>query len=150
MAPRRTQPQETPPDLPTEKAYAFLSAQLEKLQPLKSQNYQEAEAAEEEWFQLTHRLILRSFGSGSSYCRDFGYGKSAGEHFIRPAYSFGGYDSGADHRLNQSNFHARLTAYENVLRSSLAELKLDLPEPETPRMDRKSCRTSDPFRRLCI
>jgi hypothetical protein len=47
MAPRRPQPQETPPDLPPEKAYTFLSAQLEKLQALKTQNYEEAEAAEE-------------------------------------------------------------------------------------------------------
>lgn len=130
MAPRRSQPQETSPDLPVERAYAFLSSQLEKLQPLKSENYQEAKSAEEEWFQLTHRLILRSFGSASSYCRDFSSARSAGEHYIRPAYGFGGYDMGEDHRLNQSNFHARLTAYENVLKSSLAELRLDLPEPQ--------------------
>jgi hypothetical protein len=131
MAPRRQQPQETAPDLPPEKAYTLLSAQLEKLQALKRQTYQEAQAAEEEWFQFTHRLVLRSFGSASSYYRDFGYGKSAGEHYIRPDFSFGGgYDSGVDHRLNQSNFLARLKAYENVLKSSLAELKIDLPEPE--------------------
>ncbi len=98
---------------------------MEKLQTFKTQNYEEAEAAEEEWFQFTHRLVLRSFGSASSYYRDFGYGKSAGEHYIRF-----GYDSGVDHRLNQSNFLARLKAYENVLKSSLAELKMDLPEPE--------------------
>lgn len=130
MAPRRQQPQETLPDLPHEKAHTVLSAQLEKLQSFKTQNYQEAEAAEEEWFQFTHRLVLRSFGSASSYYRDFGYGKSAGEHYMRPAYGFGGYDSGVDHSLNQSNFLARLKAYESVLKSGLAELKMDLPEPE--------------------
>ena len=130
MAPRRQQPQETLADLLPEKAYTLLSAQLEKLQALKAKNYQEAEAAEEEWFQFTHRLVLRSFGSASSHYRNFGYGKSAGEHYMRPAFSFNGYESGVDHRLNQSNFLARLQAYENVLKSSLAELKIDLPEPE--------------------
>lgn len=130
MVPRRQQPQETPPDLQPGKAYAFLSAQLEKLQAFKTQSYQEAEATEEEWFQFTHRLVLRSFGSASSYYRDFGYGRSAGEHYLRPAFSFDGYDSGVDHTLNQSNFLARLKAYESVLKSSLAELKMDLPEPE--------------------
>ncbi len=49
---------------------------------------------------------------------------SAGSHFIRP------YGYGEDHDNNQSNYLARIQSYENVLNSSLQELKIDLPEPE--------------------
>ncbi|MGA7920069.1 MAG: hypothetical protein WCA38_10380 [Candidatus Acidiferrales bacterium] len=62
---KRSQPSETPPDLPPQKAHSVLAAQLEKLQAFKTQGYQQAEAAENEWFQLTAKLVMRSFGSGS-------------------------------------------------------------------------------------
>jgi hypothetical protein len=84
-------------------------------------------AAETEWFQLTEKLVLRSFGSASSNYRHFCRARSAGQYFIRPA--FGDY-GGEDHTLNQNNFEARTAAYENVLKSSIAELTIDLPEAE--------------------
>jgi hypothetical protein len=130
MAPRRPATQETPPDLAPEKAYKLLSAQLEKLNDFKSLNYQQAEQLENEWFQLTEKLVLRSFGSGSSNLKNFSYARSAGEHFIRPAYGWDGSYAGVDHGLNQSNFLARIAAYENALKSSIAELRMDLPQDE--------------------
>ncbi len=126
MPPKRTQPQETAPDLPPQKAYSVLSAQLEKLQSFKGQKYQECEAAEGEWYQLTAKLVMRSFGSGSPNYGAFTFARSAGEHFMR---SYGDY-RGVDHRLNQNNFEARLRAYESALKSSIEELRLDLPEAE--------------------
>jgi hypothetical protein len=127
LAAKRSQSQEIPPNLSPEKAYSVLSTQLDKLQAIKSQNYQQAEAAETEWFQLTEKLVLRSFGSASSNYRHFCRARSAGQYFIRPA--FGDY-GGEDHTLNQNNFEARTAAYENVLKSSIAELTIDLPEAE--------------------
>ncbi len=95
MAPRRTQPAQTPPDLPTEKAYAVLKKQLGELQTLKGRNYQEAEAAEDEWYNLTAKLVMRAFGDESPNHRNFRNGRSAGEHYVVP------YDAGVPHALNQ-------------------------------------------------
>jgi len=128
MPPKRPQTQERPPDLSPEKAFAHLSQQMEKLQTFKNKNYQDARAEEEEWFQLTHKLIQRAFGSGSPNAQNFGRATSAGEH--RMVIDGWGGRAGIDHVQNQHNFVARTTAYENALKSSLAELKLDLPEPE--------------------
>lgn len=122
MPSRRTQPAETPPDFSTEKAYSVLSDQLAKLQKLKGKDYREGEALEDEWFNLTAKLVMRSFGSGSPNYSNFRQGRSAGEYYAQP---FGG---GINHSLAQRNFGTRLQAYEGALRSCIAELKLDLPD----------------------
>ena len=127
MSPKPSQPQETAPDLSPEKAYSVLSAQLEKLQTLKGQDYQKAKAAEEEWYHLTEKLVMRSFGNGGPNYRNFTDARLAGEHRLRLAYSA---RAGINHGLNQRNFQARLQAYENALKSSLAELEIDLPDAE--------------------
>jgi hypothetical protein len=121
---RRIQSTETPADLPPEKAYTVLRAQLAKLQELKDRNYQEANAAENEWFNLTAKLVLRSFGSGSPNYSAFRAGRSAGEHQMAR------YGSGTPHAQNQRNFGARLQAFEGILRSCISELELDLPSRE--------------------
>jgi hypothetical protein len=126
VAPRRTQPAETPADLLTEKAYSVLRNQLTKLQDLKGRNYQEVGAAEDEWYQLTAKLVLRSFGSESPNYHTFRRCLSVGEHFISSDYG-GGVDN---HRQDQRNFEARGQAYEAALRSCISELELDLPETE--------------------
>lgn len=123
MPPKRYQPAETPPDLPTEKAYQFLKAQLAKLESLGC-DYREAGPAEEEWFNLTSKLIMRSFGSGSNNYSDFRRGRSAGEYYMTP------FGEGIDHGQNQRNFEARSVAYGSALRSSISELELDLPQTE--------------------
>jgi hypothetical protein len=121
--PRKQQPVETLPDLSSEKAYAVLNVQLSKLQLLKGRNYEEAKAAENEWFQLTEKLVLRSFGSGSTNCSNFRRGRSAGVHFAVM-------NGVVDHARYQRNFESRQQAYEAALRSCIAELQLDLPDAE--------------------
>jgi len=118
------QPQPTPPDLPPERAYAALSKQLEALQELKRLSYSEAETRENEWSQLTGKLIMRAFGSDSPNRNHFSRALSAGDHFIVP------FGYAVDTGLDQRNYEARTQAYEAVLNSCLAELRLDLPEPE--------------------
>ncbi len=126
MPTKRGQPSEQPAaDFSPEKAYAVLKAQLEKLQALKGRNYEQARAEVEEWYHLTEKLVLRSFGGGSQNHVNFKNGRSAGEHSM--VLDFGPY-RGPDHQLNQSNHEARLQAYEGALKSSLAELELDLPD----------------------
>lgn len=125
MPAKRSQPQQPAADFSPEKAYAVLKVQLEKLQTWKGRNYEQACAEEEEWYHLTEKLVMRSFGGGSQNHVNFKHGRSAGEH--RMVLDFGGYQ-GPNHRLNQSNYEARLQAYEGALKSSLAELKLDLPD----------------------
>ena len=121
MAPRKTQPAEIQPDLPTEKAYSLLSMQLKKLQDLKGRNYQEVDAAETEWVQFTEKLIIRSFGNASTNYRNFRHAGSAGEYVMVP------YGTGIPHGQNQRNFESRLQAYETALKSCLSELEIDLP-----------------------
>ena len=124
VTPRRTQPQPTQPDLTPERAYSALSTQLESLQQLKGLQHSEGKSKESEWTQLTGKLIIRAFGSDSPNRSNFSHALSAGEYYIRP------FDYGEDDGLNQSNYEARVQAYEGVLNSCLAELKLDLPQPE--------------------
>ena len=125
MPSRRSQSTEVEPDLPPERAYAALSPQLEKLQTFKGQDYRQAESPENEWYLLTAKLVMRAFGSASPNYKNFTDAPRAGTHTVRVAFSHRG--MGVDHGLRQRNFQARLQAYEDALKSSLAELELDLP-----------------------
>jgi hypothetical protein len=119
---RAAQPAGKPADLPPERAYPLLKQQLAKLQELKGHNYAEVEATEEEWRQFTETLVLRAFGSESTNYRNFTWAENAGEHYMVP------YDEGIPHQLNQSNYEARMAAYETALRSCISSLELDLPD----------------------
>jgi hypothetical protein len=121
VATKRKAPEATPPDLPPEKAYSVLKGQLEKLQAFKNQDYRQAEAEEKEWYALTSKLVIRSFGSSSPNDSTFRRASSAGEYFMRM-------DDYEDHGLNQRNFLARAQAYESALRSCISELEIDLPD----------------------
>jgi hypothetical protein len=126
LPPKRTQPPETPPDFSPDRAYEVLKAQLAKVQELKGRDYRTAGAAERELYQLTSKLVMRSFGSGSPNYRAFCLGSSAGSYVLQ----MGNY---IDHARNQSNFEARLQAYESSLKSCVAELELDLTAaPSSP------------------
>lgn len=126
---RRMQPQPTPPDLSPEKAFAVLTTQLEALHELKKLRHSEVEGKEKEWTQFTGKIIARAFGSDSPNVDHFKRAMNAGEHFIVPVVVGPGY-GGIDPGLAQRNYEARTEAYEAVLNSCLAELRLDLPEPE--------------------
>ena len=121
MPPKRTQPPETPPDLLPERAYEVLKAQLAKLQEMKGRDYRTVDATENELFQLTAKLVMRSFGSGSPNYTAFRRASSAGSYVMQ----IGDY---VDHGRNQHNFEARLQAYESSLKSCISELELDLPD----------------------
>ena len=112
-----------PPDLSPEKAYSVLSTQLESLQQLKGLQYQEGKPREREWSQLTGKLIIGAFGGDSPNKIHFSRALYAGT----TALTFRGR---VDHGKDQGDYEARIQAYEGVLNSCLAELKLDLPEPE--------------------
>jgi hypothetical protein len=121
---RKSLNQPTPPDLPPEKAFSVLSTQLQSLQELKGLRYDEAEAKEREWTQLTAKLIMRAFGSDSPNKSNFSQALHTGDYYVIP---YGGQENPA---LNQRNYEARIQAYEGVLNSCLAELKIDVPDPE--------------------
>jgi hypothetical protein len=120
---KRVQPIVTTRDLPPERAYAALNAQLEKLQTLKGRNYAEAKAEEDEWWQSTEKLVIRSFGSESTNNSNFRNAMFAGEHYAIV-------DDVVPHERYQNNFEARQRSYEAVLKSCIAELEIDLPEKE--------------------
>ena len=75
---RRTQPQETQPDLPAERAYPALTQQLRALKDFQGREYRQAKAGLDQWYVLTEKLILRSFGSESTNLRHFRNCRSAG------------------------------------------------------------------------
>jgi hypothetical protein len=101
-----------------------LSRQLELLQELKRLPFTAGQHKEKEWAQFTGNVIMRSFGSDNPNVGHFQSAKSAGEYFVA-AFGYEDYSG-----LDQSNYEARIQAFEGVLKSCLAELKLDLPEPE--------------------
>jgi len=119
---RPAQPAGTPPDLPSERAYAVLKDRLEKLQKFKGRDHPQVKAEEDEWYALTSKLVMRSFGGESPNDRNFRRSRLAGQRYIVP----GGY--GLDDSLKQQGFEARLKAYEAALRSCISELELDLPD----------------------
>ena len=98
--PRKQHPTVTPPNLPPEKAYALLNVQLEKLKALKGRNYLEAKADEDEWSQLTEKLMIRSFGSDSPNHSHFRDAMFAGEHYVE-------FRGPVPHDRYQRNFEAR-------------------------------------------
>jgi hypothetical protein len=124
MLPRKQQPIVTFPNLLPEKAYPLFNAQLEKLKALKGRNYAEAKADEDEWSQLTEKLVIRSFGSDGPNHLNFFRARHAGEHRALM------YGEGVPHDRYQRNFEARQQAYESLLRSCIAELAIDLPDAE--------------------
>jgi hypothetical protein len=125
--PRKQQPIVTSPDLLPEKAYPLFNAQLEKLKALNGRNYTAAKADEDEWSQLTEKLVIRSFGSDGPNHLNFFRARNAGEHRALM------YGEGVPHDRYQRNFEARQQAYESLLRSCIAELAIDLPDTEIKR-----------------
>lgn len=97
-----------------------LRRQLASLDELRGKNYREAEHAEEEWRNLTLIILVHGFGEDSQNVSQFHSAKWAGEHNIM----------GISPGQAQINFEKRLESFRALLRSSLAELELMMPEPE--------------------
>jgi len=103
-----------------ERALKALAQQLEALQKIKNRPYREAEDEEREWEHVTHGIIEAAFGDPSSALNNFYRARSAGTHII----------GGMSPHEHQSNFEARVRAYEAVLRSQVSLLRIQLPEEE--------------------
>jgi hypothetical protein len=121
MSPRRpTPPPHKPPDFPPEKTQAALKKQLAILDDLRGKNYREAEYAEQEWKNLTLNILIHGFGEDSENVSQFHSAKWAGEHNMM----------GVGPGKLQQNLAKRIEAFAALLKSSLAELELMLPERE--------------------
>ena len=119
MAARRaTPPPPKPPDFPPEKTYTALKKQLADLDGFRGRIYQEVKHVEEEWINLTLNILIHGFGEGSENVSQFHSAKWAGVHRM------GGMGAGQIQR----NFEQRIESFAAMLRSSLAELELMLPE----------------------
>jgi hypothetical protein len=79
LARRTNQPETAQPDLPPEKAYAALTKQLDLLPKLNGRDCRDAGADEDEWTNLTEKLIIRAFGSDSANLKHLSHAKSAGQ-----------------------------------------------------------------------
>ena len=121
MSPRRpTPPPPKPPDFPPEKTYRALQKQLTALDKLRGKRYDEAENEEREWKNLTLNILNHGFGEDSENVSQFHHAGDVGDYYM-------GYMSPG---LFQQNFQKRIEAFSAMLRSSLAELELMMPEPE--------------------
>ncbi len=109
------------PDIPRHKAHELLNKQLAFLQDLKGKNYQLVSQEEDQWQLLTERIIVRAFGSESTYVSRFLSACRAG------VYRKIAFHGRIDHHRNQRNFGVRINACETVLKGCIAELELDLP-----------------------
>jgi hypothetical protein len=94
---------------------------LEALQKLRGRYYQEeADAEETEWMHLTQSIIEAAFGEPSSSLDRFFAASHAGSHLI----------GGMSPQLLQNNFEARVREFEELLRSLIHKLRLELPKEE--------------------
>jgi hypothetical protein len=133
----KTQPNHTPSDLPPEKALSLLSEQLGKLESFRGRKLADVRVAEKEWYHFTERLVSRSFGVPHSNLTNFQWcwqavGETRPRQVRYPAgygqpFGFGGSQADDDYR-EQSNFEARMAAYESTLKNCIAELRLDMPD----------------------
>ena len=105
------------PDLAPERGFAALQVQLERLQEFKGQDCRTVHSKETEWCHLTEKLIIRTFGNLSVNYKNFSEAKAVGSLFR----------GGKHQALDQKYFEDRINAYEAMLRSTIEELRLDLP-----------------------
>lgn len=80
----------------------------------------EVENEEREWKNLTLTILHHGFGENSENVSQFHSAKWAGQH----------HSGGMSLGLIQQNFEKRIEAFAAMLKSSLAELELMMPQPE--------------------
>ena len=105
------------PDLAPERGFAALQVQLERLQEFKGQDCRTVHSKETGWCHLTKKLIIRTFGNLSVNYKNFSEAKAVDSLFR----------GGKHQALDQKYFEDRINAYEAMLRSTIEELRLDLP-----------------------
>jgi hypothetical protein len=119
MPRRPATPPPKPPDWSPEKTSAALQKQLGALDEFRGRNYREVEHQEQGWMNLTLNILTHGFGEKSNNVGQFHTAKWAGEHNVF-----------MEEGQIQYNFSKRIEAFDAMLRSSLAELELMLPEAE--------------------
>jgi hypothetical protein len=119
MARRPAAPPPKPADWQPDKTHAALEKQRAALDGFRDRNYREVEHEEQGWMFLTLNVLTHGFGEKSNNVDQFHQAKWAGDHNVF-----------MDEGQIQRNFSKRIEAFDAMLRSSLAELKLMFPEPE--------------------
>jgi hypothetical protein len=120
MARRPASPPPKPTDWPPEKALAALKTQANALEKLRGRTFTDAENDEQEWKLLTRNILTHGFGEDSNNVQSIMRTEGLGDHYMYQVV-----DS-----VYQNNFNLRVSGYTAVLKSSIAELELMLPEPE--------------------
>lgn len=120
LAVNRGKPDPEPrPDLPYERALPALERQLQELQKLKDRSYDDAGDDETAWQHFTESLLERTFGKGSTYLSKFTDVSWIGANLFGHERS--------PHEL-QSIFERRISHYQALLTSVIAELRLYVPD----------------------
>ena len=116
-------PNSPPPrvaDWPPERTHAALKKQLAALGRLRSRNFREAENDEQEWRNLTRSVLIHGFGENSTNVLSFFQAENVGDYYMYKVEDY----------VHQNNFELRVKAFAPVLKSSIDELELMLPEAE--------------------
>jgi hypothetical protein len=101
-----------------EQTHRVLKQQLEKLGFFKGKNYLEVSKEEDAWAQLTQAAVINGFGEDSHNVSNFYSARSSGVYYV-----------GGNSPLQQ-NYQERIAGYEALLRSSISEIEVMLPESE--------------------
>lgn len=127
---KRNLGQEVEPDLTDEQALPLFKKQLQDLQGLKNHPYREIKDPEQEWRNLTERLIERKYGKPSTTLNNFYSARRAGAYGgLRIARSWDEvYDENAEEK--QHAFEERTKAFESLLKSIISEIEALLPKAQ--------------------
>jgi hypothetical protein len=113
-------PQPKGPTWTPEQTLRVLRQQLERLEQFKGKNHQEVSNEEDQWAQLTQAAVINGFGEHSHNLSNFYSARSAGIHNIM----------GVSEWQQQQNYNQRIAGYEALIRSSIAEVEVLLPEAQ--------------------
>jgi hypothetical protein len=116
-------PVSPPPSLaewPPEQTHAALKKQLASVEQLRGKDRHEAEHEERAWSNLTENILSRGFGVISNNVHQFKHARLVGATWA-PSMS---------EETLQQHFQRRMDAFAAVVRSSMEELELMMPQPE--------------------
>jgi hypothetical protein len=108
------------PDIPYDRALRALKGQLAKLDSLRSQRHDEAEADESGWIAFTQSVIVGTFGKSSLHLKSLESARWSGEHNL---FEMSEQDL-------QRNFELRLRAFEVLSRNLIEEVRLRMPDDD--------------------
>lgn len=117
---RRKEPQQIEPDLPPGRAIPQLESLLGRLQRFKGRTSRDVEQEAMEWTNYAATVISHAFGNPSPNLSHFHHAKWAGQHNMM----------GISAAQQERNLVARIQAFEALLKSCVAELRLLLPPSE--------------------